>query len=78
MRTLAINRAGFAELREQSGIVTDRQLAERLELDKGTVSRVLAGKSAPGPLFIASVLVAFPVTFDRVFDVIDEPVAVAS
>jgi len=71
MRTLTINRAGFAELREQFGVGNDKDLATRMEIDPGTVSRVLSGKSAPGPLFIAAVLLTFPVKFERVFDVID-------
>jgi transcriptional regulator with XRE-family HTH domain len=79
MSTLAINEEGLQSLRDEYKIVNDSELAERLQMNKGTVSRVLAGKSAPGPRFIASVLTSFPVKFEDVFDSItDEPVTASA
>lgn len=79
MRTLAINEDGLAALRRDYGFSQDKDLAHRLGVNKGTVSRILQGKAAPGPTFIAAMLVTFPVKFEAIFDVIveDELEAVA-
>ncbi len=72
MRTLAINADGLASLRGEHGLELDKELAERIGVDKGTVSRVLQRRSAPGPTFISSMLSTFPVKFEDIFDVIDD------
>lgn len=71
MRTLTINDEGLTSLRADFGLTQDKDLADRLGVDKGTVSRVLKGKSAPGPAFIAAMLIAFPVKFEDIFDVVE-------
>jgi transcriptional regulator with XRE-family HTH domain len=71
VRTLAVNKTGLTDLRRRYQITSDRDLSHRIGVDPGTVSRVLSGKAAPGPVFVASVLLAFPVKFEGVFDVID-------
>lgn len=71
MATLALDNERFDELRKEQGVETVTTLATRLGLDKGTVSRALSGTSAPGPKFISSVLLSFPVKFEDVFTIVD-------
>lgn len=59
LATLQLNRAGLGKVRRLTGITYDHQLAERIRVDAATVSRVLTGKSAPGPRFIAGCIEAF-------------------
>lgn len=67
MSTIAVDPKALQRLREQQGYDTDAALAEALGLHKGTISRVLNGKTDPGPAFISSVLLTFPVKFEDVF-----------
>jgi len=69
-KTLAINEDGLAQIRSEFRVVQDKDLAERLGVNKATVSRILQGKAAPGPQFIAAMLVAFPIKFEAIFDVV--------
>lgn len=78
MATLTIDSKRFQELRDEQGLDTVQSLAAALGVDKGTASRVLNGKAAPGPHFISSVLLTFPVKFEEVFNVVGEPVAAES
>ena len=71
MATLTIDAERFEELRREQGLDTLQSLATALGVNKGTASRVLNGKSAPGPTFISSVLTTFPVKFEDVFTVVD-------
>lgn len=71
--TLTIDTERFQKAREELGLDTVRLLADALGVDKGTASRVLTGKSAPGPTFISAVLTTFPVKFEDVFSIIDAP-----
>lgn len=59
LATLAINRTGFAKIRRLTGLDKDYEFAQRIQVDPGTLSRVLTGKSAPGPRFIAGCIEAF-------------------
>lgn len=78
-KTLAINEDGLAQIRAEFRVVQDKDLADRLGVNKATVSRILQGKAAPGPQFIAAMLVAFPVKFESIFDVVvEDELAVAS
>ncbi|MDJ1113203.1 hypothetical protein [Microbacterium dauci] len=72
MATLTIDSKRFQELRDEHGLDTVQSLASALHVDKGTASRVLTGKAAPGPRFISSVLLTFPVKFEDVFTVVGE------
>ena len=59
LATLELNKQGLAKIRRLAGIEHDHQLATRIKVDATTVSRVLTGKSAPGPKFIAGCIEAF-------------------
>lgn len=72
MATLTIDVERFTQLRRDQGLDTLQGLAQALKIDKSTASRVLSGESAPGPKFISSVLLAFPVKFEDVFAVVDD------
>ena len=71
MATLSIDTEAFAAVRASQGLDTVQGLAAALGLDKGTVSRALNGETAPGPKFISSVLLTFPVKFEDVFTIVD-------
>jgi len=73
MSTLVIDTERFQQLRNEQGLDTVQSLASALGVDKGTASRVLNGKAAPGPRFISSVLTTFPVKFEDVFTIVSEP-----
>lgn len=70
MATLIIDSERFQQLRDEQGLGTVQSLAAALGVDKGTASRVLNGKAAPGPHFISSVLLTFPVKFEDVFTIV--------
>jgi transcriptional regulator with XRE-family HTH domain len=72
MATLTIDVQCFETLRQNQGLDTVQSLATALGVDKGTASRVLNGKAAPGPRFISSVLRTFPVKFEDVFVIVDD------
>lgn len=78
MRTLIMNSVEVSSIRRRHQVINDRDLAERLGIDRGTLSRVLAGKSAPGPVVIASFLLTFPVRFEDLFTVVDTEAEVAA
>ncbi len=78
MATLALKPEGLAKIRKLARIQTDKELAELIGMDAATVSRVLTGKAAPGPKFIAGLVSAFgPEWFSDIFAVVpdDEPTA---
>ncbi|QLD10925.1 helix-turn-helix domain-containing protein [Microbacterium oleivorans] len=80
MATLIIDSERFKQLRAEQGLDTLQSLAAALRVDKATASRVLNGKAAPGPHFISSVLLTFPVKFEDVFTIVtgDEQVSEAA
>lgn len=59
LATLALKPDGLNKIRKLARIETDKQLAEMIGMDAATVSRVLTGKAAPGPKFIAGLIGAF-------------------
>ena len=59
MATIELNRPGLTKIRRLAGLEIDGAFAERINVDPGTVSRVLTGKSAPGARFIAGCVEAF-------------------
>lgn len=42
------------------GLVTEAAIAAAMHVDRSTVHRVLAGTQAPGNVFVAGALLAFP------------------
>lgn len=78
MATLTIDVQCFESLRKDQGLDTVQSLATALGVDKGTASRVLNGKAAPGPRFISSVLRTFPIKFEDVFVVVDDAPAASA
>lgn len=73
LATLELNQAGLAKIRRLSGLKFDHELATRIKVDATTVSRVLTGKSAPGPRFIAGCVEAFGADcFTDLFNVVPD------
>lgn len=54
---------------------TMTNLADRLKMEKSTVSRQANGKSEASPRFIGAVMMTFAVEFEEAFDVTVEEVA---
>lgn len=59
LATIAVKLDGLAKVRRLAGLITDVSLSDRIGMDPGNVSRILTGKSAPGPKFIAGCMDAF-------------------
>ena len=75
LATLALKPAGLAKVRKLAGIDTDAELARRARIDPGNLSRVLCGKAAPGPKFIAGLLETFGTEwFSDLFEVLPSEV----
>lgn len=73
LATLRINPVGLAKIRRLTQTSLDREFAEKIHVDPGTVSRVLTGKAAPGPKFIAGCVEAFGSDcFTDLFDVVPD------
>lgn len=76
LATLALRPEGLKKIRRLAQIHTDKELALRIGIDPGQLSRVLTGKSAPGPRFIAGCIDAFGSDcFEDLFLVVAEDVA---
>ena len=74
--TLRLRADQLAKLRKLAGLQTNASLAERMNYDAGNLSRVLAGKQAPGPKFIAALVAAFPgFDLDDLFEVTEKDAA---
>jgi hypothetical protein len=55
------------------GLKTEQAKADAIKVDQSTLHRVLRGATAPGPRFIAGVLLAFPeLDFSDLFEVIPD------
>ena len=69
--TLRLRTEQLAKYRRLAGLGTNAALAARMNFDAGNLSRVLAGKQAPGPRFIAALASAFPgLDLDDLFEVV--------
>jgi len=77
LATIALNSKRIREICAERGVVTDQDFAHSIGVDKGTASRVLRGQ-APGPKFISSVLLTYPVKFEDVFTLVDDAPALAA
>jgi len=72
MAKVVLNSGGLEKVRDEYGLNTVQSLAERLGVDKGTVSRVTRGETLPRNRFIAAVITAFPNKFEDIFDVVSD------
>ena len=74
--TLRLRTDQLEKMRRLAGIQTDAALAERMGVDPATVSRVLKGRNAPGPKFMAALVSAFPgFDLDDLFEVVTDTAA---
>lgn len=70
MARLILNIEELDRRRDQLGITTGQELAQRIGVHPAQVSRVLAGGSAPGARFIAGLLEVFGKdSFAALFDI---------
>lgn len=74
--TIRLRMDTIAALREIKGLESDRDLAEAMRVTQSTVSRVMRGKSQPGPVFIAGLCTALETPMNHLF-AIDEGKAAA-
>lgn len=70
--TLRLRIEHLTKMRRLAKLDTLEALATAMGTDPGNVSRVLHGKQAPGPKFMASLVACFPgYNLDDLFEVID-------
>lgn len=75
MASIELRTENLEKYRKMLRIETDEALAFRMKVNPATVSRVLRGKTSPGPRFIAGLLVTFGeynVDFNDLFRVVNE------
>jgi DNA-binding XRE family transcriptional regulator len=74
MLTLGIDDDGLKRLRRAyAGIDTDKLLAQSIDMSTPTVNRVINGRYAPGPRFIASIWKVFGAQWvTEVFKVVED------
>lgn len=71
--TLRLNTEMLGKIRNWKGIKTDTDLAARMGIDAGNLSRVLRGIQQPGPRFIAALCYALDADLDDLFEVVEIP-----
>lgn len=64
-------------LRETKGLESDKDLAAAMGIDPSSVSRVIRGRSQPGPKFIAALCFALETPINHLFAVIERPASKA-
>lgn len=74
MHRLRVKADELQRRRRAAGIAdTHIALASYIGVNHGTVSRIFAGKSAPGERFITALIKAFPgATIDDLFEIVDD------
>lgn len=78
LATLALKTEALDKMRRLAGINTDVELARRIGVDPGNLSRVLSGKAAPGPKTIAGLMQTFGTEwFPDLFEVVPDDEAAA-
>lgn len=75
--SLRLRAENLAKIRKWKGVKSDADLAGRMGIDAGNLSRVLAGKQTPGPKFIASLCSALDAELGDLFEVVGEDDEVA-
>lgn len=68
--TLRLRTDQLKKIRGWVGLKTDAALAERMNMDAGNLSRVLTGKQAPGPKFMAALCIALDAELADLFEVV--------
>lgn len=68
--TLRLRTDQLKKIRGWVGLKTDAALAERMNMDAGNLSRVLTGKQAPGPKFMAALCFALDAELADLFEVV--------
>lgn len=68
--TLRLRTDQLAKIRRWKGVATDSDLAARMGIDAGSVSRVLRGTQQPGPKFVASLCLALDASLDDLFEAV--------
>ena len=69
--TIRLREDVVAALRETRGLESDADLAAAMRMNQSSISRVMAGKSQPGPRFIAALCMALETPMTPIF-AIDE------
>ena len=69
--TIRLREDVVAALRETRGLESDADLAAAMRMSQSSISRVMAGKSQPGPRFIAALCMALETPMGPIF-AIDE------
>lgn len=67
--TIVMRTEHIRVLRDMRGLTDDRALALAMQIDRSSVSRVMRGKQAPGPKFIASLCIALGASMNDLFAV---------
>jgi hypothetical protein len=71
--TVRLRRDVLREMGNVKGWDTDSAIATGLNIDRGSFSRIMAGKQGVGGGLIAAVLTAFPRSpFDRFFEIVSD------
>lgn len=71
--TLRLRKDKLASYRRLAGIDTDLELARRINMDPSSISRILKGNQAPGPRFIAGLVITFGADlFPDLFEVVED------
>ncbi|CCH28566.1 transcriptional regulator [Actinosynnema sp. NPDC047251] len=69
--TVALRTRRFQAAAQLAGFRSDYALANAMEVERSTLSRVLKGSQRPGPLFIGGALKALaPLQFEDLFEVV--------
>lgn len=73
--TLRLRAEQLAKIRRWNGMKTDAALAQAMDFDPGSLSRILRGQQTPGSKFIASLCAALDAELDDLFEVVADDAA---
>lgn len=68
--TIRLKAEQLDKIRTWVGLTTDAALAQRMGVDAGNLSRILAGKQQPGSKFIAALCSSLKADFDDLFEIV--------
>jgi hypothetical protein len=70
--TVRLRGDAFAKIVRLAGFPSDYALAKRMQVNRSTVARVVAGDLQPGPAFIGGALTALaPMGFEDILEVVE-------